>query len=129
MQNHRRRIITPQLLAEYAFLLTPGGRLYTATDVPEARARWPTCLILLQLVLLIIKFHCSCDERLLVSVDLGRQVAARHALFRTRGRRSRPALQVHVECEALTRLVARAAGQVDGGAPGRACALPAPEPG
>ena len=41
MQNHRRRIITPQLLAEYTFLLAPGGRLYTATDVPEARAAGP----------------------------------------------------------------------------------------
>ena len=37
VQNHRRRIISVQLLAEYAFLLAPGGRLYTATDVPEAR--------------------------------------------------------------------------------------------
>jgi len=33
--NHRRRIISAQLLAEYAFLLAPGGRLYTATDVQE----------------------------------------------------------------------------------------------
>ena len=44
VQNHRRRIVTPQLLAEYAFLLAHGGRLYTATDVPEARIRWSTCL-------------------------------------------------------------------------------------
>ncbi len=35
--NHRRRIISAQLLAEYAFLLAPGGRLYTATDVQEVR--------------------------------------------------------------------------------------------
>ncbi|KAK9843552.1 hypothetical protein WJX81_008511 [Elliptochloris bilobata] len=35
VQNHRRRIISPQLLAEYAYLLAPGGRVYTATDVPE----------------------------------------------------------------------------------------------
>lgn len=57
MQNHRRRIITPQLLAEYAFLLVPGGRLYTATDVPEARVRWATCLVLLLLLVIRATAH------------------------------------------------------------------------
>eukprot|EP00884_Botryococcus_braunii_P022675 jgi/Botrbrau1/9091/Bobra.0305s0001.1 len=33
--NHRRRVIQSQLLAEYAYLLQPGGLLYTITDVPE----------------------------------------------------------------------------------------------
>jgi tRNA (guanine-N7-)-methyltransferase len=33
--NHRRRIITTTLLTEYAFLLAPGGWLYTITDVEE----------------------------------------------------------------------------------------------
>jgi tRNA (guanine-N7-)-methyltransferase len=32
-QNHRRRIIQSTLLAEYAYLLKSGGRLYTITDV------------------------------------------------------------------------------------------------
>jgi tRNA (guanine-N7-)-methyltransferase len=34
-KNHRRRIISNGLLAEYAYLLRPGGRLYHITDVPE----------------------------------------------------------------------------------------------
>lgn len=34
-KNHKRRIISPTLLAEYAFALAPGGRLYTVTDVAE----------------------------------------------------------------------------------------------
>eukprot|EP00242_Pyramimonas_sp_CCMP2087_P009278 CAMPEP_0198211306 /NCGR_PEP_ID=MMETSP1445-20131203/23065_1 /TAXON_ID=36898 /ORGANISM="Pyramimonas sp., Strain CCMP2087" /LENGTH=278 /DNA_ID=CAMNT_0043885531 /DNA_START=214 /DNA_END=1050 /DNA_ORIENTATION=+ len=33
--NHRRRIVTRSLLAEYAFILAEGGVLYTVTDVPE----------------------------------------------------------------------------------------------
>ena len=31
--HHRRRIVTTALLAEYAYALRPGGRLYTITDV------------------------------------------------------------------------------------------------
>jgi|TARA_B110000208_G_scaffold184522_1_gene238508 tRNA (guanine-N7-)-methyltransferase len=34
-KKHRRRIISDGLLAEYAYLLRPGGRLYHITDVPE----------------------------------------------------------------------------------------------
>lgn len=37
--NHRRRIINRSLLDEYAYVLQPGGRLYTATDV-EDLATW-----------------------------------------------------------------------------------------
>lgn len=33
--NRRRRIIQDTLLAEYAFLLKPGGLIYTITDVEE----------------------------------------------------------------------------------------------
>lgn len=33
--NHRRRIIQTTLLDEYAFLLKPGGILYTITDVED----------------------------------------------------------------------------------------------
>mmetsp|Transcript_10174 Transcript_10174/g.21203 ORF Transcript_10174/g.21203 Transcript_10174/m.21203 type:complete len:273 (-) Transcript_10174:2-820(-) len=33
--NHRRRIVTRSLLAEYAYILAEGGVLYTVTDVPE----------------------------------------------------------------------------------------------
>eukprot|EP00775_Hariotina_reticulata_P002525 gene2525-2827_t len=33
--NHRRRIIQPSLLTEYAHIMAPGGCLYTITDVPE----------------------------------------------------------------------------------------------
>jgi len=33
--NHRRRIISPQLLAEYAYALKIGGIAYTATDVED----------------------------------------------------------------------------------------------
>ena len=34
-KNHRRRIITPALLDEYAYAIRPGGILYTITDVKE----------------------------------------------------------------------------------------------
>lgn len=34
-KNHRRRIVSAVLLSEYAYLLRPGGRLYTITDVEE----------------------------------------------------------------------------------------------
>eukprot|EP00271_Cylindrocystis_brebissonii_P013784 TRINITY_DN3405_c0_g1_i1.p1 TRINITY_DN3405_c0_g1~~TRINITY_DN3405_c0_g1_i1.p1 ORF type:complete len:197 (+),score=39.06 TRINITY_DN3405_c0_g1_i1:52-642(+) len=34
-KNHRRRIITTALLAEYAYVLAVGGLLYTITDVEE----------------------------------------------------------------------------------------------
>jgi tRNA (guanine-N7-)-methyltransferase len=30
-KNHRRRIVSHILLSEYAYLLKPGGRLYTVT--------------------------------------------------------------------------------------------------
>mmetsp|Transcript_25371 Transcript_25371/g.47901 ORF Transcript_25371/g.47901 Transcript_25371/m.47901 type:complete len:273 (+) Transcript_25371:36-854(+) len=33
--NHRRRIVTRSLLAEYAYIMAEGGILYTVTDVPE----------------------------------------------------------------------------------------------
>ncbi len=34
-RKHKARIITPTLLAEYAFILRPGGILYTITDVKD----------------------------------------------------------------------------------------------
>jgi tRNA (guanine-N7-)-methyltransferase len=34
-KNHRRRIISPTLIAEYAYLLKKGGMIYTITDVKE----------------------------------------------------------------------------------------------
>jgi len=34
-KNHRRRIIQRTLLAEYAYLMKPGGILYTITDVED----------------------------------------------------------------------------------------------
>ncbi len=36
--THRRRIISTAQLADYAYLLAPGGVLYTITDVPELGA-------------------------------------------------------------------------------------------
>eukprot|EP00656_Telonema_subtile_P029915 TRINITY_DN3296_c0_g1_i2.p1 TRINITY_DN3296_c0_g1~~TRINITY_DN3296_c0_g1_i2.p1 ORF type:complete len:127 (-),score=38.41 TRINITY_DN3296_c0_g1_i2:166-546(-) len=33
--NHRRRIISPALLAEYAFALREGGKIYTISDVQD----------------------------------------------------------------------------------------------
>ena len=33
--NHRRRIINTTLVTEYAYLLAPGGWLYTITDVED----------------------------------------------------------------------------------------------
>eukprot|EP00128_Syssomonas_multiformis_P009620 Colp12_sorted_trinity150504_noHs@10823 len=35
LSNHRRRIVSHILLSEYAYLIKPGGRLYTVTDVEE----------------------------------------------------------------------------------------------
>ena len=32
-KNHRRRIVSHILLSEYAYLLKPGGRLYTVTGL------------------------------------------------------------------------------------------------
>ncbi|GAA5858690.1 hypothetical protein JCM8547_001424 [Rhodosporidiobolus lusitaniae] len=34
-RKHKARIISPTLLAEYAYVLRPGGLLYTITDVPD----------------------------------------------------------------------------------------------
>lgn len=34
-RKHKARIITPTLLAEYAYVLRPGGILYTITDVKD----------------------------------------------------------------------------------------------
>lgn len=34
-RNVRRRVVSPALLAEYAYCLAPGSRLYTITDVSE----------------------------------------------------------------------------------------------
>lgn len=34
-KNYRRRIITAQLIAEYAYILKKGGMIYTITDVKE----------------------------------------------------------------------------------------------
>ena len=39
--NHRRRIIQSSLLAEFAYTLAIGGRVYTVTDVAEL-ASWMT---------------------------------------------------------------------------------------
>lgn len=35
LRKHKARIISPTLLAEYAYVLRPGGYLYTITDVPD----------------------------------------------------------------------------------------------
>ncbi|SCZ94126.1 BZ3500_MvSof-1268-A1-R1_Chr12-2g03705 [Microbotryum saponariae] len=40
-RKHKARIISPTLLAEYAFVLRPGGLLYTITDVPALHT-WMT---------------------------------------------------------------------------------------
>lgn len=34
-KNHRRRIVSHNLLSEYAYVIKPGGKLYTITDVEE----------------------------------------------------------------------------------------------
>ena len=38
-KNWRRRIVTPSACAEFAYVLRPGGRLYTITDV-EDLGKW-----------------------------------------------------------------------------------------
>ena len=38
-KNWRRRIVTPSAAAEFAYVLKPGGRLYTITDV-EDLGKW-----------------------------------------------------------------------------------------
>ncbi|GAA5827673.1 hypothetical protein JCM11251_001781 [Rhodosporidiobolus azoricus] len=40
-RKHKARIISPTLLAEYAYVLRPGGLLYTITDVPDLHT-WMT---------------------------------------------------------------------------------------
>lgn len=43
-KKHKARIVTSHLLAEYAFLIKPKGRLYIATDVPEL-FQWMTACV------------------------------------------------------------------------------------
>ncbi|GMH08764.1 hypothetical protein Nepgr_010604 [Nepenthes gracilis] len=43
-KNHRRRVISPHLLDEYAYALQVGGVIYTITDVEELGDWMKTCL-------------------------------------------------------------------------------------
>lgn len=43
-KNHRRRVISPQLLDEYAYTLQIGGIIYTITDVEELGEWMRSCL-------------------------------------------------------------------------------------
>ncbi|KAF6155629.1 hypothetical protein GIB67_034724 [Kingdonia uniflora] len=43
-KNHRRRVISPQLLDEYAYTLEVGGIIYTITDVEELGEWMKNCL-------------------------------------------------------------------------------------
>ncbi|GKU85383.1 hypothetical protein SLEP1_g62 [Rubroshorea leprosula] len=43
-KNHRRRVISPHLLDEYAYVLQAGGIIYTITDVEELGEWMKTCL-------------------------------------------------------------------------------------
>ncbi|KNA25582.1 hypothetical protein SOVF_005610 [Spinacia oleracea] len=43
-KNHRRRVISPFLLDEYAYVLREGGIIYTITDVEELGDWMRTCL-------------------------------------------------------------------------------------
>lgn len=43
-RNHRRRIVSDALLAEYAYVLKPGGLLYAVTDVEELHLWHVDCL-------------------------------------------------------------------------------------
>ncbi|KAJ6861989.1 S-adenosylmethionine-dependent methyltransferase [Populus alba x Populus x berolinensis] len=43
-KNHRRRVISPHLLDEYAYVLEVGGIIYTITDVEELGEWMKTCM-------------------------------------------------------------------------------------
>ncbi|KAL8458704.1 hypothetical protein ACS0TY_036272 [Phlomoides rotata] len=43
-KNHRRRVISPHLLDEYAYVLKVGGIIYTITDVEELGDWMKSCL-------------------------------------------------------------------------------------
>ncbi|RAL53057.1 unnamed protein product [Cuscuta campestris] len=43
-KNHRRRVISPNLLDEYAYALAVGGVIYTVTDVEELGEWMKSCL-------------------------------------------------------------------------------------
>ncbi|MBA0829710.1 hypothetical protein Goarm_014295, partial [Gossypium armourianum] len=43
-KNHRRRVISPHLLDEYAYVLKVGGIIYTITDVEELGEWMKSCL-------------------------------------------------------------------------------------
>ncbi|EPS71593.1 hypothetical protein M569_03165, partial [Genlisea aurea] len=43
-KNHRRRVISPQLLDEYAYVMSVGGLIYTVTDVEELADWLKSCL-------------------------------------------------------------------------------------
>lgn len=44
-KNHRRRVISPHLLDEYAYVLQVGGIIYTITDVEELGEWMKACLV------------------------------------------------------------------------------------
>lgn len=43
-KNHRRRVISPFLLDEYAYVIRPSGIIYTITDVEELGEWMKSCL-------------------------------------------------------------------------------------
>ncbi|GFQ06448.1 tRNA (guanine-n(7)-)-methyltransferase [Phtheirospermum japonicum] len=43
-RNHRRRVISPHLLDEYAYVLRVGGIIYTITDVEDLGEWMKACL-------------------------------------------------------------------------------------
>lgn len=43
-KKHKARIISPSLLAQYAYLLSIGGLIYVATDVPDLFTWMTSCL-------------------------------------------------------------------------------------
>ena len=59
--THRRRIISRAQLADYAYLLAPGGMLYTITDVPEL-GQWMREKVNLCLITGAFTAHAGCLE-------------------------------------------------------------------
>ena len=56
-KNHRRRIISHELLSEYAYFLKPGGRLYTVTGMTITILLMMTLILMMTMMTMMIMIN------------------------------------------------------------------------
>jgi len=56
-KNHRRRIISHELLSEYAYFLKPGGRLYTVTGMMIKMTMMTLMLIMTMMMMVMMMIN------------------------------------------------------------------------